>query len=394
MTTRYFIMRQPPVASAFLIFFSLLVHHMLMGQSNQNSQSLSDRQQAIALVSAFTANGELEKLKEALHTALNANLTVNETKEIIVHVYAYAGFPRSIRGLNTLMAVLDERKAKGIKDAMGREATPGSNNINKYEVGKKTLEALTGRPQVELSGYSAFSPEIDKFLKEHLFADIFGRDILTYVERELATVSALASLGGVEPMLQSHTRIAIHQGISEEQLIELLSLLERSIGKTEAESARRVFAEIVGSKISTTSTSVAIDNNLIFSKGEKNPNPNMAGTVWLYHMVETDSLGHTQVGNVTFESGARTNWHSHQAGQILLVTGGVGYHQIKGKPVELIKKGDVIKCPPNVEHWHGATPDNFLTHISITQNTGQGRVTWLRKVTDEEYNAYSLSKKK
>ena len=120
----------------------------------------------------------------------------------------------------------------------------------------------------------------------------------------------------------------------------------------------------------------------------------MAGTVWLYHMVETDSQGHTQVGNVTFESGARTNWHSHQAGQILLVTGGVGYHQIKGKPVELIKKGDVIKCPPNVEHWHGATPDNFLTHISITQNTGQGRVTWLRKVTDEEYNAYSLSKKK
>ncbi|AYB35316.1 cupin domain-containing protein [Chryseolinea soli] len=387
-------MRQRPITLTFLVFLSLLVPCILIGQSKQNSQSLSDRQQAIALVAAFTAKGDLEKLKEALHSALDANLTMSETKEIVVHVYAYAGFPRSIRGLNTLMSVLDERKAKGIKDAIGREATPVPNNVDKYEVGRKTLEALTGRPQGELSGYNAFSPEIDKFLKEHLFADIFGRDILTYAERELATVSALTSLGGVEPMLQSHMQIAIRQGISAGQLVELLALFEKFVGKTEAESARKVFAEISGAKISTTSTSDEIDNKPIFSKGQKNPNPNMVGTVWLYSMVEADSLSQTQVGNVTFERGARTNWHSHYAGQILLVTDGMGYHQIKGKPVELIKKGDVIKCPPNVEHWHGATPDHFLTHIAITQNTEKGRVTWLRKVTDEEYNAYALTQKK
>jgi len=387
-------MRPSAVASTFVIFFSLFVHDVLIGQNKQASQSLSDRQEAIALVSVFTANGDLERLKEALHTALNAKLTVNETKEIIVHVYAYAGFPRSIRGLNTFMSVLDERKAQGIKDVVGREATPVHTTIDKYEVGKKTLESLTGRPQGELTGYNAFSPEIDKFLKEHLFADIFGRDVLTYAERELATVSALASLGGVEPMLQSHTRIAIHQGISEGQLMELLSLFEKSLGKAEAESARKVFAEIAGTKIPAAATSPEPESNIVFSKGQKNPNPNMVGTVWLYGMVEADSLNRTQVGNVTFERGARTNWHSHFAGQILLVTGGVGYHQVKGQPVELIKKGDVIKCPPNVEHWHGATPDDVLTHIAITQNTAKGRVTWLRKVTDEEYNAYVLSKKK
>jgi len=61
-------------------------------------------------------------------------------------------------------------------------------------------------------------------------------------------------------------------------------------------------------------------------------------------------------------------------------------NQIKGKPIEVIKKGDVIKCPPDVEHWHGATPTTSLTHVAITQNTEKGRVTWLRKVTDEEYN--------
>ena len=153
------------------------------------------------------------------------------------------------------MSVLEERKAKGIKDEMGKEATPIPNDIDKYEAGKETLEKLTGRPQGKLSGYSAFSPEIDKFLKEHLFADIFGRDILSYAERELATVSALISLGGVEPMLQSHMRIAMNQGITETQLIELFSLFEKSIGKTEAESARKVYAEISGSKILPTTTS-------------------------------------------------------------------------------------------------------------------------------------------
>jgi len=84
----------------------------------------------------------------------------------------------------------------------------------------------------------------------------------------------------------------------------------------------------------------------------------MVGTLWLYTRVEIDSAFNTQVGNVTFEPGARTHWHVHPAGQILLITDGIGYHQQKDRPVQLIQKGDVVKCPPNVEHWHGATPAN------------------------------------
>lgn len=383
-------MRRNTFATIVLTLIFVCAQFKLIGQAGkQEAQMLTPRQQAIVLTSAFTANGELGKLIEALHSALNARLTINETKEIIVHVYAYCGFPRSIRGLNTLMAVLEERKAKGIKDEVGKEATPIPNNIDKYETGKKTLEKLTGRPQGELSDYSAFSPEIDKFLKEHLFTDIFSRDILNYAERELATVSALISLGRVEPMLQSHMRISMHQGITENQLLELLSLIEKSVGKTEAASARKVFAEISGSKTLPFATSTETNDHFIFPKGQKNPSPNMVGEVWLYNMVEKDSLNDTQVGNVTFEPGARTNWHSHFAGQILLVIDGLGYHQIKGKSVELIKKGDVIKCPPDVEHWHGATPTSSLTHVAITQNTEKGRVTWFGRVSDAEYNSYS-----
>lgn len=365
------------------------------GQTGKpEGESLTLRQQAIVLTSAFTAKGDLEKLDDALHAALDARLTVNEAKEVIVHVYAYVGFPRSIRGLTTLMSVLEDRKSKGINDQIGKEATPIPDGINKYDSGKKTLEKLTGRPQGELSGYQAFSPAIDKFLKEHLFADIFGRDILNHAERELATVSALISIGGVEPMLQSHLRISMNQGITEIQLLEIFALFEKSIGRTEAEAARKVYAELSESKTIPITGSSEQSTGSIFSKGQRNPNTNMVGTVWLYNMVVQDSLYSNQVGNVTFEPGARTNWHSHYAGQILLVTDGVGYHQIRGESVRLIKKGDVIECPPNIEHWHGATPTNSLTHIAITQNTGKGRVTWSGKVTDAEYNSYSEDKNK
>lgn len=117
------------------------------------------------------------------------------------------------------MVVLEARKKKGIKDKMGRESTPVKITLCKYEQGKNTLEVLTGQQERKVkTGYAAFAPVIDTFLKEHLFADIFGRDILSYTEREMATLSALVSIGGVEPMLRSHLGIALRLGVTEASL--------------------------------------------------------------------------------------------------------------------------------------------------------------------------------
>ncbi|RZM11847.1 MAG: cupin domain-containing protein, partial [Pedobacter sp.] len=91
------------------------------------------------------------------------------------------------------------------------------------------------------------------------------------------------------------------------------------------------------------------------------------------------------VGNVYFEPGARSNWHSHPSGQILIITDGRGYHQIEGKPVETIKKGDVVRCPPNVRHWHGASPKIGLQQLYIVPNTENGVVDWMEPVSDEVY---------
>jgi len=129
------------------------------------------------------------------------------------------------------------------------------------------------------------------------------------------------------------------------------------------------------------------EQNSIFPKGERAPADYFTGVVWVKMLVPNDSTLNCQIVNVVFEQGARNNWHTHPGGQILIVTNGVGYYQEKGKPIQLIKKGDVVNILPDVEHWHGASHDSEFTHIAVNPNTQKGIVSWLERVTDEEYNS-------
>ncbi len=124
----------------------------------------------------------------------------------------------------------------------------------------------------------------------------------------------------------------------------------------------------------------------IFPKGELGPAEHFTGKAWNIGLVADDTMYNTVVGNVYFEPGARSNWHSHPAGQILIITDGVGYYQEKGKLRRTIKKGDVVRCPTNVVHWHGASPDSGLQQLYIIPNTEKGIVQWMGPVSDEEYN--------
>lgn len=216
-------------------------------QAHLKLNGLELRHRHIVAISSLAAKGDLGRLKTALHGGLDAGLTVNEIKEVLVHLHAYCGFPRSIQGLNTLISVLETRKAKGIIDEMGKTASPVADTPSKYERGKKVLETLTGQPQITppQSGYGAFSPEIDVFLKEHLFADIFGRDVLSFEDREIATISALANLGGVTPMLKGHIGIALHLGFTEAQLVHLFAIVESTTGMKEAENGRKALSEVM-----------------------------------------------------------------------------------------------------------------------------------------------------
>ncbi len=213
-------------------------------QTMNNTSTLDSRQQAIVIISSFAAKGDLVQLQKALNNGLDAGLTINQTKEVLVHLYAYCGFPRSIRGLQTFMEVLAERKTKGINDTPGSAASFINENDAKYERGKKILGELTNAPQsATLTGYSAFAPVIDTFLKEHLFADIFERDLLSYSERELVTVSVLSSIGGVEPMLRSHLNICLNTGLTPGQLQHFISIIQPTLDKEKAKAAASVLEE-------------------------------------------------------------------------------------------------------------------------------------------------------
>lgn len=123
----------------------------------------------------------------------------------------------------------------------------------------------------------------------------------------------------------------------------------------------------------------------IFAQGKPGADSTFTGNAYNLGLMDPDSVYTTAVGNVYFEPGARSHWHSHPGGQILIITDGTGFHQIKGQMKQTLHKGDVVKCPPNTLHWHGASPDTGMQQLYIVPNTEKGIVDWKEAVTDEEY---------
>ncbi|MCP3177221.1 carboxymuconolactone decarboxylase family protein [Desulfuromonas sp. KJ2020] len=219
------------------------------GDVMEKHRALDQKQESIMTIAAFTANGDLAKLKASLNEGLDAGLSVNEIKEILVQMYAYAGFPRSLNGLGTFMAVMDERQAKGIKDVMGKEASPLPADLNRDEYGAKVRAQLGGLDKIPPPAkWQEFSPVIDSFLKEHLFADIFVRDVLTFQQRELATIAALSSMPGLDGPLSFHLGAAMNTGMTEAQMEDFIAVIQSRVGAREAENANQVLEKVLAAR--------------------------------------------------------------------------------------------------------------------------------------------------
>ncbi len=217
-----------------------------MNQEQTVSDSLSARQQAIPLIAASMASSQMDKLNAALNQGLDAGLTINEAKEILVQLYAYTGFPRSLNALNELMEVVEARKQRGIADVEGKE--PGK----PVPVGEELLRTGTAN-QTKISGAPVqgplfdFAPVINQFLQTHLFGDIFARDNLDWQSRELATVGALAATPGVEAQLLSHTRASMRVGLTAGQLRQLAQVLREHGENDAAMRAERALQQALAS---------------------------------------------------------------------------------------------------------------------------------------------------
>jgi len=211
-----------------------------------SAQTLSQKQQGIAPISAATAVGDMPRLNQALNQGLDAGLTLSETKEILVQMYAYTGFPRSLNALGELMKVVDARKQRGIQDAPGREPGPVPKGQELLELGTANQTKLIGAPA--RGALYQFSPIIDEYLKSHLFGAIFARDNLDWQSRELATVGALAALPGTESQLQSHVAFSMNIGLTGPQLRQLADVLAQRGYPEGAARARAAIVQVESAK--------------------------------------------------------------------------------------------------------------------------------------------------
>lgn len=237
---------------SFFIAIALSIPGAALGlekKHKENVPSLDQRQQGIIPIAAFTASGDMDRLKPVLNQGLDNGLTVNEIKEVLVHLYAYTGFPRSLNAMGAFMGVVDERKANGIQDTVGKEAGPVPADFDRDAYGAKVRAKLAGR-ETDISGakWQFFSPAMDTFLKEHLFADLFVRDVISHMDRELATISALANMTGTEGQLRFHLGAAMNTGLTEAQMNGFISVLGAKVGKAQAESARNILTEVLSSR--------------------------------------------------------------------------------------------------------------------------------------------------
>ncbi len=371
------------IAGMFIAVFCIIT--VSEAQTDKN-QGLNAREGAIVPIAAFTASGNMEKLKPALNNGLDAGLTVNEIKEILVHIYAYAGFPRALNAVNAFISVTDDRKAKGIIDKTGREATPLPIDFDKNAYGHQVRNSLVGMDiSNRKSGYSVFAPIIDTFLVEHLFADIFVRDILSHKERELVTISSLAAMTGTEPQLKSHLKIAMRMGCTEVHLKDFITVLKDRVGIETAERADRVLSDVQGRERAETNTQKIIITQTAPLPPTKGTDDKFTGSVRIDTPFKAGEPSNFYGANVTFDPGSRTAWHSHTMGQLLIVTSGTGLVQRWGDPVQEIDKGDVVWIPPHQKHWHGASPDSPMSHVAIAEQRDGKSAEWMEKVSDEQY---------
>lgn len=200
----------------------------IYAQNKESMLNLKERQ--IAAISGSAAKGDKPGLTTALTAGLDAGLSVNEIKEVLVQLYAYCGFPRSMGALNTFIGVLQERKAQGINDAEG--ALPTLQDVSRgVEYGATNQRKLFGRDAQ--GAVLAFAPAIDQYLKAHLFGDIFGRDNLDWKTRELATIAMLAAMDRVENELNVHIAHGKYNGLTDAQVDEIITLVRASEWKQE-----------------------------------------------------------------------------------------------------------------------------------------------------------------
>ncbi len=338
--------------------------------------NLDMKTRELITVTSLAVQQTLPQLNAHINAALNAGAKPVELREAIYQCAPFIGFPKTLNAIGVLNEVL---KSRNIELPLEKTGTVDENeryskgvNIQAPLYGNEIEKSLQGLPE-------NMGKDVSDFLTEVCFGDFYTRKGLDIKTRELLAISILVTNGNTST-LKSHIRGSLKAGNTRETITSAIIQCLPYVGFPNTISALKTLKAVLSEG------NIEDDFTQPFKLGDVNPyNKYFTGMTYLNMLCTKDDIWNSSIGNVTFEKGARTNWHKHTGGQILLVTAGEGRYQERGKEIQKLKQGDVVKIAPNVEHWHGAAPDSTFAHISIEPNLPANKSIWLEPVTKKEY---------
>lgn len=333
---------------------------------------LSRRDRSLVTVAALTATGRTSPLRFQLALALDHGVTPMELSELVTHVAFYAGWPAGTDAATELARVLRDLDLA-------------------LEVGDRPL--LTPDPDQEaarkksVAAVATLAPGLAHFTDDVLFAEVWRRPGLAPRDRSLVTIATLIALGQAE-QLPFHLNRALDHGLTEAEASEVVAHLAFYCGWPRAFSALGPLGTVFQARHAPAAPvppAVLTVTPRADAPHFAGPPANFTGEVQVESLFLADLDGHNGGGMVHFQPGARTAWHTHPRGQTLFVTAGEGWVQQEGQERHTLRTGDVVRIPPNVRHWHGASAESAMSHIAIAESVDGSSVTWMELVPNHAY---------
>lgn len=323
---------------------------------------LSPRDRSLVTISVLIATGKPAQLEGHLGRALNNGLTPTEASGVLAHLAIYSGWPSAVSALEVYDRVYTARKVDTSSLAAARAPVPAP-----------ASDAARARGVDEQ--FATLAPKFTQLTNDVVFGQLWRRADLSVRDRSLVTIAALAGMGD-DDQLELYLRRGLETGLTREQMAEALTHLGFYAGWSKATKAMTAMARTLG----TPQTKPGGP-----APSAPQTSRNFTGAVSVGAPIRTSGGSRLGGAAVTFEAGARTNWHTHPLGQLLVVTAGRGWTQIEGEPVRAMGPGEVVWTSPGAKHWHGATPAAAMTHVAVSESEPGRAVTWLEPVTDAQY---------
>ena len=295
-------------------------------------------------------------------------MTPAELSGVVTHLAFYSGWPSAVSSLEVIEKVFRTRGIDASKISRRAALLP--------------LSASDGdRAKAVEEAVASTAPKLAALTNDVLFSNLWRRTDLAPRDRSLVTIAALAA-GGDGDQLAFHIRSGMENGLSRDQIGEALTHLAFYAGWPKAMAAVAVAKKTLFEDAGPSAALTIVPAGFEQARG---PTGNFTGAVATDTPFRGTGGSKLSGARVTFQPGARSNWHTHPLGQLLFVTEGRGLVQEQGGRVRTISRGDAVWTAPGVRHWHGAAPDSVMSHVAVSEAVDGKAVAWADLVSDREY---------